>query len=176
MSRRALALYQRCVRAVNLLEDGFLAVTLTAMIALAGSQIALRNFGGGFVWTDELLRVMVLWLGLMGAVAASREPKHVNVDLVTRLLPTRLAALVKVLTHLFTFAVCALVAWYSWEFVLLEKEAGTLFLTGFPAWKLQLVLPVGFGLIAVRFFFHALREIRHALLGEGRVDEAGEAA
>ena len=53
-------------------EDGVLAVLLGGMILLATLQIGLRNFADtGFIWADPLLRIMVLWLGLVGAVAAT---------------------------------------------------------------------------------------------------------
>ena len=66
-------------------EDALLVILLSAMIALAGTQILLRNLlDTGFVWIDPMLRVLVLWLGLIGATVATRNDKHIQIDVLTR--------------------------------------------------------------------------------------------
>ena len=58
-------------RAGRWLEDALLVLILTGMILLAAAQIVLRNFFDvGFIWGDELLRMLVLWLAVAGAVAS----------------------------------------------------------------------------------------------------------
>ena len=67
-------------------EDALLVLLLSAMIALASTQILLRNlFDSGFVWIDPLLRVLVLWLGLIGATVATRNNRHIRIDLLSKL-------------------------------------------------------------------------------------------
>ena len=99
-------------------ENAFLLTLLTAMLVLGASQIVLRNFlGSGLAWGDEALRIMVLWLALIGAVAASRDDRHISIDVASRILPPRARALVAAVVNLFTAGVCAALAWYAWEFV-----------------------------------------------------------
>jgi len=84
------------------LENAVLVTVLSAMILLAAGQIFLRNlFDIGFIWTDELLRMLVLWIALAGAVAASREDKQINIAVLDRFLPDTLAALSKIMVHAF---------------------------------------------------------------------------
>ena len=65
-------------------EDALLVLLLSAMIVLAATQIMLRNFfDSGFVWIDPLLRVLVLWLGLIGATVATRNNRHIRIDLLS---------------------------------------------------------------------------------------------
>ncbi|MBK6758569.1 MAG: hypothetical protein IPG70_13625 [Moraxellaceae bacterium] len=62
---------QRVLYVVHRLEDSILVALLLAMIVLAVTQIALRNgFDTGITWADALLRVMVLWIALLGAMVA----------------------------------------------------------------------------------------------------------
>ena len=139
-------------------EDLLLVVLLLAMIGLAGLLILLRNvFDSGLIWGDELLRILVMWLCLVGAIAASRDDNHINIDLLSRLLPPGGQLLVRIITDLFTVVVCALLAWYSWRFVRMEIEFGARILSGYPAWLAQVILPVGFGLIAYRYLWHLIR-------------------
>ena len=141
---------------------------LTAMIGLATTQIVLRNlFDVGFIWGDEMLRMLVLWLAVGGAVAASRSDKHIRIDLLNRYLPERAVRGVKVVLHVFTAAVSGVMAWYSLAFVRMSWEFGDVLLGSVPAWIPQAVLPVGFALIAWRYGLFTMVEAG-SLLRRGR--------
>jgi len=69
-------------------ENGILVVLLLSMLAMAVFQIVLRNlFESGIVWGDILVRILVLWVGLAGAMVASRKGNHINIDILSRYLP-----------------------------------------------------------------------------------------
>ena len=96
----------------KLLEDFFLALLLLVMVVLAVLLIVMRNvFDSGLVWGDELLRILVLWLCLVGAMAASRDDNHLTIDVISRFLPQSLQAFTRILTNLFTVIICAIIAW-----------------------------------------------------------------
>ena len=65
----------RLMRLLDILhraEDLLIALLLTATMALALFQIVQRNImGTGLIWGDILIRIMVLWLGMAGAMAAT---------------------------------------------------------------------------------------------------------
>jgi TRAP-type C4-dicarboxylate transport system permease small subunit len=133
------------------------------LILLASSQILLRNvFSVGLVWADGLIRLGVLWLALLGAVAASRDHKHISIDILTRVLPGPLRLAAVVLRNVFTSAICALLAWYSWSFVRDSREYGDVLLDNWPAWWFQVIMPVGFGLISYRYLVRTAQEWREA--------------
>jgi TRAP-type C4-dicarboxylate transport system permease small subunit len=151
------ALLERAGRLVARIEDGLLALLLTGVIGLAFVQIALRNLADiSFSWADPLLRVTVLWLALVGAIAATRDDNHIRIDLLARWLPVSLARPLKRLTDLFSALVCALIAWHALQFVQMERLDGTIAFSNIPAWVLQLIMPLGFALIALRFLVNAV--------------------
>lgn len=159
-------LLARLERAGKLAEDALLVALLTGLILLAASQILLRNvFDIGFIWGDEALRMLVLWLAVGGAVAASRNDKHINIAVLDRFLRGRLGAAKDLLVHLFTAAICGVVAWQSLGFVRTSHEFGDLLLGQVPAWIPQLVLPVGFGLICYRYGLFGVRDFRRLIRG-----------
>lgn len=141
------------------LETALLALTLGAMIVLAAVQIALRNFwGAGLAWADEALRILVLWVTMLGAVAASRDQRHVSIDALSRYLPGPIRGAAAILIHSFASAVCLVLAWNSWLFMADSRSADDRVLGGdLPAWMVQLILPAGFALIAYRYGVAALR-------------------
>lgn len=133
-------------------ETALLVILLLAMIGLSTAQIVLRNFFDiGFYWSEAVLRTLVLWIALIGAVAASRVDKHINISLIDTLVGPRMKCAIKSLTHAFAAAMSGLVAWFSLDFVLTTREYGDVALGGVPAWIPQLVLPLGFGLICYRY-------------------------
>ncbi len=161
-------------------ENTLLILSLGAMIVLAVAQIVARNAGiGGMAFSDELLRLLVLWVAMIGAVAASRDDHHIRIDILSRFLPFRLRKSMRVVVDLFTFAVCAIVAWYGVQFVASTREFEDLAFGKLPLWWFQAVLPVGFGLIAYRYLLWAGRHAFEALSGtqaEGEKEEgAGDA-
>jgi TRAP-type C4-dicarboxylate transport system permease small subunit len=156
----------RLARFVGVVEDALLVVLLSAMIALAGTQIALRNlFHTGLLWADPGLRVMVLWVGMIGAMVASRLDKQISVDAVSRFLPDRWRAWVRVATDLFTSVVSVVVAWNAARLVLDDRAAGSTVFAAVPVWVCESILPIAFGVIAVRY---ALFAIAHAREGAAR--------
>jgi TRAP-type C4-dicarboxylate transport system permease small subunit len=161
------SLLQRLERAGRRAEDAVLVLVLTGMILLATSQIVLRNFLDiGFIWTDEALRMMVLWLAVAGAVAASRNDRHINIAVLDRFLSDRARSLKDILVHGFTALICGVVAWYGLQFVRSSHEFGDVLLGAVPAWLLQLVLPVGFGLITYRYALFVVRDLRRLVRPE----------
>lgn len=151
---------QRLRRICTICEDSLLAVILLSMIGLGALQIVQRNvFGTSFIWTDELLRLLVLWIAMAGAVAASRDDRHIIIDLLSRFLDEKYALIVRTVIDLFTVAVCALLAWHTARFVYGEREFGATLLDGLPAWPFEAVIPVAFAIITYRYtlflFVHA---------------------
>lgn len=138
-------------------EDALLLVILFSMILLAGTQIFLRNFfDSGLFWGDEMLRLMVLWLTIAGGLAASRMDKHISIAVVDRFLPMKAQLVTKVIIDLFTASICALFAWHSARFVMGSYEYGDLLMRSVPAWTMQIILPVGFTLMAFRHIVLAI--------------------
>jgi len=125
---------------------------LVATILLASSQIFLRNFlGTGISWADPLLRLLVLWLSLMGAMAATRDNNHIRIDLLSRYLPSTFKRLSQKVTDLFAAIVCILLAWHSARFVYLEWQDASVLFSSVPAWLGELIMPFGFAVMALRF-------------------------
>lgn len=146
----------RALRWLHRTEDALLALAALALIVLAALQIALRNLGGpSLPWMDPLLRSLVLWLGLLGALVATRERRHIRIDLLPRLLPPRWAKACERLAAALAALVCALLAWQAVRLVADERSFGAIAFLGIPVWVLQLVLPLSFGLMALRMALQA---------------------
>jgi TRAP-type C4-dicarboxylate transport system permease small subunit len=143
----------RLIKAVNKVEDWLLVSMLAVMVVLAVAQIAYRNIaGGGVVWIDPLLRMLVLWVALSGAVIASRNDNHIRIDFFAKYVSGKYYIHIKRLVHLYCVLVCGLISWHAVGFVRMDYEYGTEAFAGVPAWITELIIPVAFGLMALRYF------------------------
>src|SRR5690348_3234189 len=78
---------QHAIEILRRIEDWLLAILVLILVVLAGGQIVLRDFfHTGISWADPLMRQLVLWTGMLGALAAVRDEKHIALDVLQRFL------------------------------------------------------------------------------------------
>lgn len=149
------------------LEDILLVSALLLMIMTAVAQIVLRNvFGSGIVWADSMVRILVLWCGLLGATVATREKSHISIDLVSRYIPERAERLVSSIIQIFTGSVSALMAFFSLRFVQMEFQYNEAAFASVPAWLCQSIIPAAFAVTALRCLIFSLTDIHKFLYPE----------
>ena len=143
---------QRIIYIINKLEDWFLVSMVSIMVVLAVLQIVYRNlFDSGLSWADPLLRIMVLWVALAGALVATRTDNHIRIDYFTRYFSKTFNACVQRTVYLFCISVCTLISWHATRFVLEEYQYNTIAFAEVPAWLTAAIIPAGFGLMALRY-------------------------
>lgn len=147
----------RFLRYCYLFEDAVLILILLTMIGFAVTQIVARNFfGSGIPWADTFLNILVLWVGLVGAMVATRRDHHIAIDALMRFFSEKVQGIVQRLVDLFTAVICGILAYHSFRFVLIEYESGTLAFSIVPSWLCQSILPVAFSVIALRYLVYTL--------------------
>ena len=146
---------------INWLEDSLLVILLSILIILATVQIGLRNiWDSGLVWADPLLRVFVMWLGLLGAMVATRLDNHIRIDICSRYLPPVLQPVSSWVINIFSAAICILLAYHGARLVWLDWQSETIAFGQIPAWLCELIIPIGFGMMALRFLVLAFTRIK----------------
>lgn len=158
-------MHERLRRAVLLIEDVILVSVLSAMIGFAVLQIVLRNFFDiGIVWADPLVRVLVLWVGLIGAMVAARLDRHIVISALARSLSPRWKAASRALTDGTTALVCAVIAVEAAHFVYRDYAAGALAFAGVPAWVCETIVPFAFAVLAGRYLLFTVERVRALVL------------
>jgi TRAP-type C4-dicarboxylate transport system permease small subunit len=150
--------------AFNKVEGALLILLLIVMLVMAFLQVMLRNFfSGGIIWGDILLRHLVLWIGFLGAALATSGERHINIDALTRYLPFRIRELVATMTNIFAAAVCFLLFRASLTFIDFEIANKNTVYGEIPSWCAQIIIPVGFGLLAFHFLIRAILDASKSL-------------
>lgn len=125
--------------------------------------IALPN---GLIWSQTLGLVFMLWIGLIGASMATRDHRHLALDLGSKLWPKRwlpkVQALGNFVTALFCFALGALAVvsirdhFGDWSGT--DGAGGTFVAQGLPQlprFAAYIIVPFGFALMGLRFLLLA---------------------
>lgn len=147
----------RIYNALLATETFLLMFFLLAAILLACVQIVLRNFFDmGIFWADSALRIMVLWIGMIGAMYASRNKKHIRIDLLSHYLPEKLRANIWRLTEFVSAIICLVVAYYSIDFIRYEYQDGSIAFANVPVWLCESIIPFAFIVMGLRYFIYSI--------------------
>lgn len=57
-----------------------IAVFLAIMIVMLFMNVVLRQFGKGFVWSEEISRIAFIYLVYLGTIGAARDNRHLLID------------------------------------------------------------------------------------------------
>ncbi len=157
-------IWYRLDEQISRVEKVLVAALLTLMILTAFSQIMLRNFfSTGIDWGDALVRYLVVWVGFIGAAIATREGKHISIDVLSRWFTGVGSIAVQAVSHFFSAVICGLLTLAAIKFVLFEAQMGSTVFSELPAWVPALIIPVTFGMMTLRFTLHLLNEIARIL-------------
>jgi len=138
------------------LERGLVSLLFLAMIIVpAASSLSRRVFDRELLGSSQLAQHMTLWVGFLGAMLATASGRHLalsTLEVVRAGWRRRAAAF---LGQAVSAAVCALMAWASIALVRSEWHGLDRVALGIrQAWS-ELVMPVGFAIMAIRFAWRA---------------------
>ncbi len=140
--------------------EWFLAAVLLGMVGLVFVQVVLRNlFDTGISWADVVGRHMVLWIAFLGAVLATRSRQHLSIDLVSRIVPRHARDVLRFILDIVACAVCAFLAAAAVTLVVEEHAMGSELVYDIPLWSVQLIIPVGFTLMAIEYALGVLLDV-----------------
>lgn len=136
------------------IEDSGVLAALLLIATLPIVEIVLRKFfRTGISGAPAIVQHLTLVISMLGASLAARESRLLSLA-TTKFLSGR----VRVAAALFSGSVAASVtAWLavaSFQFVIAERDSRTL-AYAIPLWVVQLVMPIGFAVIALRLLWHA---------------------
>ncbi|MGB5629462.1 MAG: TRAP transporter small permease [Woeseiaceae bacterium] len=147
-------------RAGRFAENTALVVLLGTMIGVSVFQIINRQLLGGsfsLSWADELVKIIVLWLAMVGSIAAARDNRHIRIDLITHVLSGPAVAWAKAIVDLFAAAVCAVIGWNAYRLIREEISWGDTIFTDVPLWLLHAIVPLAFVLLSYQFLLRTAK-------------------
>jgi TRAP-type C4-dicarboxylate transport system permease small subunit len=157
------SLLARLERFGRLAENAALVILLATLVLLAVGQIILREvFETGFFRADELIKLLVLWLAMVGSIAATRDNRHIRIDALSHLLPDGAVTAIRLFVDVFAAIVCGVIAWQAWRYLQLEIEFEDTVLINVPAWLAHVIVPGAFALMSYQFAVAVVKGIVQA--------------
>ena len=137
-------------------ENLLVVLALGVMMLLPVVEIVLRKFfSTGVPASATMVQHLVLVVGMLGGAIAARDNRLLALSAAAQWFKGGMLTFSRVVGYGFAAAVSAALAAASWDFVASQRSLGKIFAYGVPVWIIQLLLVIGFALIAVRLVWHA---------------------
>lgn len=143
LARRAALLLARTTETLATLL--LITVTVLNLTQVTGRYA----FSIGFSWTEELMRYLMIWLMMLGSVAAIYRVEHMAVETLESMVSPRHALLVRSALYSVGGIFCVVLLVYGWPLAL--RNAGQVApASGIPMIYPYMALPVGAFLILLQ--------------------------
>jgi tripartite ATP-independent transporter DctM subunit len=127
------------------------ALMLLPLIEIAGRKLFHRGVSGAAAFEQHL----VLIIGLLGGMFAARDRRLLALSTLTTFLKGRWQSFARVFSSAFAAGITIFLCLAAVQLVQSEKSGAALLAYGIPRWTVQLIMPLGFGVIALRLLWHA---------------------
>jgi TRAP-type C4-dicarboxylate transport system permease small subunit len=102
---------RRAVQWIGLGLDVASGALMAVIAILVAAQVAVRYvLGGSLVWSEELTRLLFVWMILLAATRAA----PMRIDVIVSILPARLGALCALVTDVIVFGLTCTLVWGAW--------------------------------------------------------------
>ena len=135
---------------LGVFEHGLSVLTLALLTLLPIAEIVLRRFDSGIPGGTPFVQHLTLVVALLGGALAARDDRLLALATGSLLPAGPLAIGAKSIAGFVGAAVAGLLARSGIDMVRLEREAGRNITEGVPVWAFEVLLPLGFAVIAWR--------------------------
>lgn len=137
-------------------ENLIVVFALAAMAILPVFEVVLRTFfRSGVPAGITTVQHLVLVVGMFGGALAARDNRLLALSVATHWFKGGWLTFARVFSHGFAVAITILLTAASWQFVKEQRSLGKIFAFGIPTWVIQLLIVIGFALVALRLIWHA---------------------
>ena len=150
-------------RVLTNIISALLVLSLVTMLTMSAVQVILRLiFHSGTLWGDIAARYLVMWVGFLGAYLATREDRHLRIDVLTRFLKPKVRLWFNAFSDLFAAVICYFLIRAGWTFVVLGMDADSILFLGLSQKTAAMIVPVGFALMMIQFLIRMIESINKA--------------
>jgi len=141
------------LKILDRLEELIVVVMLALMTLLTFTQVVMRyGFNSGFTWALELTTVFFAVMIFVGISYGVRIGAHIGIDALIKQMPPGPRRATSIVVVLLCLIYAGLVIVGSWIYVSKMKQVGVeMEDLSMPIWVARSILPLGYGLLALRF-------------------------
>jgi C4-dicarboxylate transporter, DctQ subunit len=128
-------------------------ISAIVIIVFSGT-IARYLFENPLFGADRLATYLMVWLGFLGFQMAVSKMRHIEIEAVKSKMKPKVKYLMSMFTSLLAAAFLLIFFSLSLDFMNASKELGDKdIVLEIPLWIIILIIPVSFGVSAIRYFF-----------------------
>ena len=132
-------------------ENLVIALALAILMLLPLAEIILRkSFHSGLTGSTALQQHLVLIIGLLGGMFAARDGRLLALSTLTNFLRGGWQTFARIFSSAFAAGITVFLCLAAIQLVQSEREGGKILAYGIPVWTIQLIMPIGFCIIATR--------------------------
>ncbi len=137
-------------------ENLVIALALAILMLLPLAEIVLRKaFHSGLNGSTAFQQHLVLIIGLLGGMFAARDGRLLALSTLTNFLRGGWQTFARIFSSAFAAGITVFLCLAAIQLVQSEREGGKILAYGIPVWTIQLIMPIGFCIIAARLIRQA---------------------
>ena len=155
-------------------EEFVAMVFMSIMIIVVSLQVVNQAFlhFDNITWTEEVSRILLVWVVFIGGCIATRRGTHLAVSFVYDGLKGPVKVVVRVMVLLVCIFVTAYVCRSGIAMIGVQNTQGQFFgITRLPVWVASLAVPVCFAEMSLRFAIILIRELHDIITKKGKEGE-----
>ncbi len=138
------------------------ALLATTSLILFANVVARYVFNWGVPWAEELVRYEIIWMVFIGGSVAARKGIHIGVDILVNFSPPALRRPITVIINAISLVFCIFLVILGSDLAAQTKMFGQVTpALEAPMWVVQAAIPLGGGLMAVRFLQRIIASLRN---------------
>lgn len=141
---------------IDKLTSWILVFVMLSILVLSCGSIFLRWMHTTVIWIEPLVRHLVFLSAFLGGILATGRGTHIGIDLISKFLEAKKWHHALRFVSRLIYLTCILTLFWlikaGFDYVQVESEFGNEVFWGINSGKLGWIIPVGFGMIAIRYF------------------------
>lgn len=142
------------------LENFFCATAILVTALVLFVNVALRYlFSASTSWAEEFIKYLMIWITFIGGSICVRQGAHIRMDFLLGKLSNSARLIADRVVYLLSALFCGAMALYGYQIVSFTASNGQVSpALKIPMWTVYLAIPLGCGLMAIRFVQRAIGE------------------
>ncbi len=128
-----------------------------------GNVIARYVFNSPIAWAEEFARYAFVWVVFLGAVACTKQKRHIIIDVLIGALPRRVRGGMLVFADLLIIGLMAALIYYGWVFTTMSTEPTSMM--EIPQYLIYVAVPLSAALVLVYTLGDIRRNFTEAVRG-----------
>jgi TRAP-type C4-dicarboxylate transport system permease small subunit len=146
------------------LEEIVAGIFLVLMtLCTVGNVIARYMFNSPIAWAEEFARYAFVWVVFLGAVACTKQKRHIIIDAVVAILPPRLRGGVLVVADLLIVGLMVTLVRYGWVLTVMSTEPTSMM--EIPQYLIYVAVPLSAALVILYTVGDLRRNLEQAVRG-----------